>query len=200
MTEILLPFFKALADANRLRIVGMLAEKERGVEELAEALDLRPSTVSHHLSKLGEAGLVSARAEGHFHLYRLDITTLEGNARRLLAREELKNLAGPAEDGESWDRKVLATFLDADGRVRKFPMQRKKFEVILRFVAQSLQPGQDYPERELNTVLKRYSDDTATLRRGLVDHRILAREPGGGRYWLLPASPETENGSLTAAN
>lgn len=186
MSEILLPFFKSLADANRLRIIGLLAHQERGVEELAEALDLRPSTVSHHLSKLAEAGLVYARAEGHFHLYSLDIPTLESNARRLLGREELKTLAGPPEDADAWDRKVLATFLDADGRIRQFPMQRKKFEVILRFVATSLQPGVDYPERELNTLLRRYSDDTATLRRGLVDHQILAREPGGGRYWLLP--------------
>ncbi|HNC99899.1 MAG TPA: ArsR family transcriptional regulator, partial [Myxococcota bacterium] len=46
MSEILLPFFKSLADANRLRIIGLLAHQERGVEELAEALDLRPSTVS----------------------------------------------------------------------------------------------------------------------------------------------------------
>lgn len=185
MSETLVTFFKALADKNRLRIVGLLAQQERGVDELAAALDLRASTVSHHLSKLAEAGLVSSRAEGHFHLYSLDEAAIQANARRLLARGELRELAGPSTDADAWDRKVLATFLDEDGRVRQFPMQRKKFEVILRHAARDLAPGVDYSERELNAVLKRCSDDTATLRRGLVDHRILAREAGGARYWRI---------------
>ena len=46
----LLGFFKALADGNRLKIVGLLAQGEYTVEQLAEMLDLRPSTVSHHPS------------------------------------------------------------------------------------------------------------------------------------------------------
>lgn len=185
MPEALVSFFKALADANRLRIVGLLAQKERGVEELAAALDLRASTVSHHLARLADAGLVASRTEGHFHLYSLDVAALEANAKRLLARDDLRSLAGASTDEDAWDRKVLATFLDAHGRVRQFPMQRKKFEVILRHVAGALERGVNYSERELNALLKRYSDDTATLRRGMIDHGMLAREPSGARYWLV---------------
>ena len=55
--EELLEFFKALADANRLKIVGLLAQDEYTVEEMAEILKLRPSTVSHHLTRLSKAGL-----------------------------------------------------------------------------------------------------------------------------------------------
>ena len=58
MSEELVTFFKALADSNRLKIVGLLAEKPYSVEELAEVLQLKPSTVSHHLARLSEAGLV----------------------------------------------------------------------------------------------------------------------------------------------
>ena len=36
-----LNLFKALADANRLKIVGLLAQEPRSVEELAELLELR---------------------------------------------------------------------------------------------------------------------------------------------------------------
>mgnify|MGYP001061433023 FL=1 len=36
MSEELVTFFKALADSNRLKIVGLLAEKSYSVEELAE--------------------------------------------------------------------------------------------------------------------------------------------------------------------
>ena len=60
----LLLFFKALADANRLKIVGLLAGQSYTVEQLAAMLDLGASTVSHHLGKLAEAGLVSANARG----------------------------------------------------------------------------------------------------------------------------------------
>ena len=48
----ILNFVKALADANRLKIVGLLARRPYSGEELAALLDLKPSTVSHHLSKL----------------------------------------------------------------------------------------------------------------------------------------------------
>jgi len=70
-TNELLSFFKALSDANRLKIVGLLARESLSVEQIAEMLSLRPSTVSHHLSILGEAGLVSARAESYYNIYQL---------------------------------------------------------------------------------------------------------------------------------
>lgn len=184
MSEALLVFFKALADANRLRIVGLLAHRAYSVEELAAALSLRASTVSHHLARLSEAGLVSTSVDGHFHVYRLDTDALEESARRLLAREELSSWAADGTDADAWDRKVLQTFTGPDGRFTQWPMQRKKFEALLRHVARSLDPEREYGERELNRVLSRFSDDVATLRRGLVDHRFVARDPGGSRYRL----------------
>ena len=57
--EELLSFFKALGNEKRLKIVGLLAQKSLCVEELAAILDLSAATVSHHLRKLVEAGLVS---------------------------------------------------------------------------------------------------------------------------------------------
>jgi DNA-binding transcriptional ArsR family regulator len=52
MSEELVSFFKALADANRLKIVGLLSQQPYSVEQLAAMLHLRPSTISHHLAKL----------------------------------------------------------------------------------------------------------------------------------------------------
>ena len=54
--DMLLRFFKSLANENRLKIVGMLVKRECGVEELASALGLEESTVSHHLAALRELG------------------------------------------------------------------------------------------------------------------------------------------------
>src|SRR5690606_7112441 len=91
----LLAFFKALADASRLRIVGLLARKPHTVEELAALLGLRASTVSHHLARLVAVNLVSARADGHYHVYSLDTDALAAKARHLLAPADLPEKAAP---------------------------------------------------------------------------------------------------------
>lgn len=67
--NILLRFFKALADDSRLKIVGILANQECSVEELAVLLQLKEPTVSHHLAKLKELNLVTMRPEGNSRLY-----------------------------------------------------------------------------------------------------------------------------------
>ncbi|MEZ4237294.1 MAG: metalloregulator ArsR/SmtB family transcription factor [Myxococcota bacterium] len=182
--QALLQFFKALADANRLRIVGLLARREHTVEELAEVLGLRASTVSHHVAKLVKAGLVSGTPDGHHHAYALQVDALEELARRLLSTEQVADVAADV-DLDAWDRKVLDAFLGPDGRLQAFPVQRKKFEAILRLVVRAFEADRTYTGREVDDALRRWSDDTATLRRGLIDHRMMARDPAGTTWWRL---------------
>ncbi len=80
----LLAFFKAMANESRLRIVGLLAERERSVQELAALLELKEPTVSHHLSALKALGLVSARPEGVVRWHALRLETLTTLNRSLL--------------------------------------------------------------------------------------------------------------------
>jgi predicted transcriptional regulator len=183
-TNELLSFFKALSDANRLKIVGLLARESLSVEQIAEMLSLRPSTVSHHLSILGEAGLVSARAESYYNIYQLEAATLENMAQRLLTRETLPAVAADV-DMDAYDRKVLNDFLLPDGRLKTLPAQRKKQLVILRHILQAFETGVQYTEKQVNDILRRFSEDTASLRRDLVDLGWLAREGGGERYWRV---------------
>jgi len=180
--ETLLSFFKALADANRLKILGLLANQPLSVEQLAEMLDLRPSTVSHHLQYLAHEGLVSAQAQSYYNIYRLEPGVLEQMAKRFLAQETLSNVAA-AVDVDAYDRKVLANFTTPDGRVKAFPAQRKKFEAILRYVLRDFEPGVRYSEKQVNEIIGRYHADTATLRRELVGYGWLKRAGGGGDYW-----------------
>ena len=58
--QVLLAFFKAMANESRLRIVGLLAERERNVQELAQLLGLKEPTVSHHLAVLKQLGVVTS--------------------------------------------------------------------------------------------------------------------------------------------
>ncbi|MCC7347134.1 MAG: winged helix-turn-helix transcriptional regulator [Variibacter sp.] len=55
---------KALSNKHRLLLVCQLAEKERSVGELAEALGVRDSTVSQHLALLRKDGILRARRDG----------------------------------------------------------------------------------------------------------------------------------------
>jgi len=180
----LLEFFKALADANRLKIVGLLAKEPYSVEQLAEILEVRPSTISHHLAKLSDAGLVHAHAESYYNVYRLDTAVLEDKSRRLLSEDTLPAITADI-DTDAYDRKVLTNFTTPEGRVKAFPAQRKKMEAILRYVLKSFEPGKRYSEKNVNELLLQYYEDYTTLRRELVEYRMLAREGGGGEYWLV---------------
>lgn len=182
--DTLLTFFKALSDGTRLKIIGLLAQKEYTVEELAAILDLRSSTVSHHLSKLSGAGLVSARAESYYNTYYFETNTLEEMARRLLARETFPAVTA-SMDLEAYDREVVKNYADADGRLKQIPTKQKKFEAILRYVKPSFEPRKRYSEKEVNKILEQFNEDTAVLRRGLVDFGMMGREKDGTEYWLL---------------
>jgi len=181
--EELLTFFKALADENRLKIVGLLTQRPHTVEQLAALLGLGASTTSHHLAKLNRAGLVTARTDGHYYLYSLELTNLQGMAKRMLNEENLNELSRDI-DLDAYDKKVLSNFTDNEGKITAFPAQEKKFLVLLRYVIKAFVPGIRYPEKKVNEILSRYHEDTALLRRSLVEFGLMNRAGGGGEYWI----------------
>jgi hypothetical protein len=177
--ERILLLFKSLADANRLKIVGLLARQPYPVEQLAAILNLRPSTVSHHLKLLSEVGLVSARTESYYNIYRLEQGVLEDVAHSLLSRQAFP----PPEHAESaYLAKVVKDFMLPDGRLKTIPAQRRKLQVILEHIAKDFTPGVRYSENQVNKILSRYHPDTATLRRELVGAHLMSRS--AGEYWL----------------
>lgn len=182
--ETVLPLFKALADESRLKILGILAQREASVDELAASLSLRAPTVSHHLARLREVGLLRVRVEGTSHLYSLDGDALRDARRDLLAPESVASFA-PTDD-DAWKRKVLRDFLDGE-RLREIPASRKKRLVILEWLATRFDADREYPEKEVNALLLRHHEDYATLRRELIaeGHGLMARE--NGVYWRIPA-------------
>jgi predicted transcriptional regulator len=182
MSEELVTFFKALADSNRLKIVGLLAEKPYSVEELAELLQLKPSTVSHHLSKLSEAGLVRSHAESYYSVYQLDRQVLEEKQRTMFSKTELSTVAAEV-DADAYDNKVIRDYSRRDGSLKTLPSQRKKLEAILRHIVKVFDVGKRYSEKSVNEILSKYHEDTATLRRELVGAGLMKREGGGGEYW-----------------
>lgn len=62
---------KALASGRRAEIIELLAQGERTVEEVAEAIDQSVANTSHHLRTLARAGLVTTRRTGTYVHYQL---------------------------------------------------------------------------------------------------------------------------------
>jgi hypothetical protein len=79
-----------------------------------------------------------------------------------------------AEEAED---RVIRAFFDGP-RLRQIPASRKKRVAVLRHLLQRFVPGQDYPEPEVNDLLRPAHDDVATLRRELVDYGFMTRERG----------------------
>lgn len=64
--------FKSLSDPTRLRIISMVSEREFCVTDLAAALEMEQSTISHQLRDMRAQRLVSFRRDGRHVFYRLD--------------------------------------------------------------------------------------------------------------------------------
>ena len=183
MSDELVAFFKALADANRLKIVGLLAQQPYSVEQLAAILHLRPSTISHHLSKLSEVGLVSAKADSYYNVYQLEEETLQ-KTRLLFSQQDLAAVVEDV-DLDAYDRQVVEDYSLPDGRLKAIPAQRKKLEAVLRYVVEAFKLDVHYSEKQVNEILSRFHEDTATLRRELVGYGLMQREGDGGEYWRV---------------
>ena len=180
----LLVALKALSDASRLRIVGLLADgRSMSVEQLAAALELTPGTVVHHLKRLRDAGLVESRARPPYMDYslrldrgwmRLAALCIASHASSRATQPTMirRRPIGPAPA----DIRVLRAFFDGD-RLVSIPVQRSKRLVVLRALAESVfERKRKYPEKEVNQLLAVRNPDAASLRRYLVDEGFMTRK------------------------
>jgi len=175
-----LSFVKAMASADRLRIIGLLSLRgSKRAVEIAEALGIHPSEVNRHLEQLTASGVVR-EAEG---VYDVDEKAIESLAR---SQFEGKRPVYEAKEEEQPDvRKVLKTYLNADGTIKQIPQEGKKLIVILNYVLEAFAFDVTYTEKEVNTIIRRFHVDTASLRRAFIDQGFLARESDGSKYWRV---------------
>ena len=173
----MLDFVKAVSDADRLRIIGVLARHAATMREVADQLHMPFREVFSHLGLLEFAGVVHKSGD----VFRLDDSALEALSKRQFAHQRQTYIPAPGLDAGT--RKVLSAYLKADGSLKQIPLQPAKQRVILDYLAAAFEPGANYTEKEVNALLRRFHADTATLRRALVDAGLLNRESDGSRYW-----------------
>lgn len=189
----LLASLKALADASRLRLLGLLAAGPRSLQQLSRDLDLAPGTVVHHLERLRAAGLVDGTSRQPNAEYSLRLERLHELGRSLDRLERAAEPAAPVIDVDLGDvtreeARVLRGFV-VDGRLASIPAQGKKRQVILRYaLARCFAEDRDYPEREVNERLAELHPDTASLRRHLVEAGLMTRDRGVYRRGDTPAA------------
>ncbi len=186
--DTLLQFFKVLGNESRLKILGLLANDERSVGELATLLELREPTVSHHLAAMKELGLVDVRADGNVRFYILNTDFLEDLNKDVFSQDNLASLVSePA--GDAWENRILSIYLDGD-TIKEIPTKRKKQLVILKWLVQKFEMDRQYHELELNERLRVYNPDVAALRRYMVEEGLMARDKQN-MYWRLPLEETT---------
>ncbi len=171
---------KVIADEMRLRILGAIAEEPLTGKDLAGRLDLTPATISHHMRKLVDAGIVTSTSDAQRQWYRLNSDLLVASRKVPVDVSTLPSSGGvvPGADEEARFRaKVIRDFFK-DGRLKEIPAQRKRRVVVLQHIVELFAPDQSYPEREVNALLKPIHPDVATLRRELVDYGFLQRDRG----------------------
>jgi hypothetical protein len=181
MSADLVKIFKSLADPARLRMVGLLVQSERCGQELAAELSLAPATVSHHLRRLRDAGLLRERREAPYVFYRFDHTALRDAVQSVTDEKKASKLATAGLDADK--RRVLETFFDGD-RLSAIPSQRRKKEIVFEEVLRRIPRRESYTERQLSDFIAEVHDDFCTIRREFIMCKYMERE--AGTYRLAP--------------
>jgi hypothetical protein len=175
----MLDFLKAMSDADRLRIIGLLTQRPASRADIVTKLNLPLHDIVDHLAFLEFVGVLSRKDD----VYELNESKLSTLGRDNFAKERPSYVPAPELDAQS--KKVLKVYLNADGSIRQIPSQPAKLKVILNYLIQAFAPDTNYTEKEVNQILRRFNEDTAGLRRDLVDANMLDRISDGSRYWRV---------------
>lgn len=176
--------FRVLSDPMRLRILGALAERSMTGVELAGRLDLTPATISHHLSRLQKAHLVTATADGTSKHFALDIQFFDP---RSMVVPTIRSDETSGRRSETERGRTLKNFFDGR-RLKTIPARRTQLVIVVQELLSWFEPGRDYAEREVNEILREAHADVATLRREMVDYGYLHR--AHGIYRVTSVLPE----------
>jgi hypothetical protein len=166
-----------LADPDRRAVVAalVLGATDRAGIRRATGLDAR--AIATAVDRLARAGLIEVAGDHH--------VLIEG------AFARAARLAAPVIPGEDHpdasedEARVLRSFI-RDGRLLSMPASHAKRQIVLDHIAQSFEPGMRYTEKQVNAILVSWFEDTATVRRYLVDGGFLSRE--AGEYWRTGGS------------
>lgn len=179
---------KVIADETRLKILGALADQSMTGKEIAARLDLSAPTISHHMRKLTDSGIVTTESDAQRQWYSLNSELLLASRRVPISETtQLMSLAqGDSDEDARFRAMVIKNFFIGE-RLRDIPAQRKRRVIVLQYIMERFEPTRTYKEAEINDLLRPAHEDVATLRRELVDYGFMERERG--IYQVTRAGP-----------
>ena len=158
--------------------------------------------------ELAERRAVKAEPPGHVETLNLlaralghrNVQALHASLRRAPVSTVDEPDDAPAAPLSDNARKALRQF-DRHGRLIRWPTKLTVQRMAMWVLWTRFEAKRSYTEREVNAILKDANgfSDHVTLRRELVNHKLLARKSDCSEYWKLPARPEDETRALLAA-
>jgi len=145
---------------------------------IAHEVGIAHSTVRNHRFKLREkekqAKLFVALMKSLEQKTSVPINLSDGGV-----LEELHNTAKMMDDRynitDTEREKTIKTYMDENGAIKQFPAKEKKKIILLREIMNNFVRDREYPEQEVNKILKRIYEDYATVRRALIEYGFLDR-------------------------
>lgn len=181
----LIAFLGAFGPPIRMRIAGAIVETPKTAEEISLEIDLPLQQVVKQLERMITLGFVyRTHIGGTFAVD--DVAVLS------LIRASYQ-MPLPATPPGSANEKVVRSFIK-DNKLVSIPVQHGKCLVVLRTIVERFEPGRRYTEKEVNAVLSEVFDDHCTLRRALVDYRLVERE--NGVYWRVGSGEEPSGAAV----
>lgn len=156
-----LMILKALADESRLEIFKLLLDRDAYIEVISERLKLSPSTVSFHVKKLCEAGLVTSRRDQYYTIYSAVPRMAELRIKDLTL-DSRSNLQEQNKVEQDYKEKVLKSFFKY-GRLVKIPVQKQKRQWVMEKIASSFLHNKNYSINTATKLLSEIYEDTGLL-------------------------------------
>jgi len=81
---------------------------------------------------------------------------------------------------------VLARYFSPDNKllIKGFPVKEKKKIIIIQKLMDNFHINRHYTEKEVNEIIKPFYDDTASVRRCMIQYGFLDRNGDGTEYWI----------------
>ncbi len=162
-----------LADYVRLRVFAAIALGGISAGQIQSMTGLAEGDVMLAVRRLMDGGVVTNVDGG--------LVVQIGALQQAAGRTTL-TATGPTPD--RFRSAVLRAFI-VDGRLVSIPAKHARRQVVLEYIVTRFKPGVRYHEREVTAILTTFHPDHAALRRLLIDHALLARDPDGTVYWRI---------------
>lgn len=182
MTDNLNKLLGVFADRAVMKVLGALCGEPLPLHTLAQTAGISENEAMRHVLLLKANGLLRQTfADDGF---RWQYQPKPVHAALLALKQDAKPVNAEGDEWTAEETRVLGDFF-VNNRLKTIPAQRKKREVVLRYLAMQFEFGRTYTEQEVSFRLLGFHEDYATLRREMVDTKLMRRE--NGIYERLPA-------------